>query len=262
MNYLVTGANGGMGRAICRALTDAGHRVWGIDRAVSEEDIAWQCFRADVTDMGALEAMTETIRQEAGQLDGIVHAAGVYDLDSLVEIPEERFLRDFDVNLFGIYRVNRVFLPLLAPGGRIVMISSELGPLRPLPFTGIYAITKGAVEKYAYSLRMELQVLDHPVIVIRPGAVDTGMLPASQQCLDRFCEETKLYRVSAERFRNIVGRVEAKRVPPEKVAEKVRKTLETKKPRMTYSLNRSPLLRLFNLLPDRAQLKIIRKVIT
>ena len=38
--------------------------------------------------------------------------AGVYDLNSLVEMPEEDFVRDFNVNLFGMFRVNRQFLPV------------------------------------------------------------------------------------------------------------------------------------------------------
>ncbi len=251
-----------MGRAVCRILADTGHQVWGIDQSLPDEPLPWQCLQADITDETALRALVVLLRQAAGKLDGIIHAAGVYDLDSLVEIPEERFLRSFGVNLFGMYRVNRLFLPLLAEGGRIVIVSSELGPLRPLPFTGLYAITKGAVEKYAYSLRMELQLLNHPVIVIRPGAVDTGMISESTRCLDRFCEKTALYRLNARRFRSIVGRVEARRIPPEKVASKIKQALDSKRPRLSYSLNRSPLLALFNLLPDRAQLLAIKKVIS
>ena len=80
-------------------------------------------------------------------------------LIALVEMSEERFSRIFDINLFGLYRLNKEFLPLLKKGSKIVITSSELAPLDPLPFTGIYAITKAAVEKYAYSLRMEMNLL-------------------------------------------------------------------------------------------------------
>ncbi len=259
-SYLVTGACGGMGRAICKALEGAGHRVWGMDRDVSGGPE--RCFQADITDPGALEAVAGLLRQEAGTLDGVIHAAGIYDLDSLVEITEERMKRIFDVNLLGMMRVNRIFLPLLAEGGRIVIISSELAPLRPLPFTGIYAVTKGAVEKYAYALRMELQLLNHPVTVIRPGAVKTGMLPASTACLDRFCENTRLYRCNAERFRDVVRKVETRNVPPEKVAKAAGKAVSARRPPLVIPVNRSPLLILFNLLPSRLQLALIRMVIS
>ena len=142
--YLVTGANGGMGRAICKTLTAAGDEVWGVDKV---SDGSARVIAADLTDSGSLEAAFEQVRAEAGTLDGIIHAAGIYDLNSLVEIGEEAFLRDFNVNLFGVYRVNKFFLPLLCEHSRVVIISSELAPLEPLPFTGVYTVTKAALEK-------------------------------------------------------------------------------------------------------------------
>ncbi|MBP5255268.1 MAG: SDR family NAD(P)-dependent oxidoreductase [Lachnospiraceae bacterium] len=257
--YLVTGAAGGMGKAVCRALTDAGAEVWGLDLSAEEGDP--RMIRADVTDPASLEAASMRVRAEAGTLDGIVHTAGIYNLASLVELPEEAFLRIFDINLFGIYRTNRIFLPLLGEGGRIVMVSSELAPLDPLPFTGIYAITKSAVEKYAASLRMELQLLGFSVSVIRPGAVDTGMLPASTAALERFSAETKLYPDSAGRFRHIVDSVESRAVPPGKVAEAALEALTAPRPKLVYNLNRNPLLRLLDALPQRLQLLVIRKIL-
>ncbi len=260
-NYLVTGARGGMGSAICKRLTDGGHRVWGIDRTAGDPPGGWTCIPADITSSDALAEAAERIAREAGGLDGIVHAAGIYDLNSLIEMPEEDFTRDFDVNLFGMFRVNRIFVPLLRAGGRIAMISSELAPLRPLPFTGIYAVTKTAVEQYAAALRMEVQLLGHRVIVIRPGAVRTSMLPASTEKLERFCASTRLYRCNADRFRAIVNRIEARSVPPETIGRTVSKALTARHPRLTYSVNRNPLLLLYGALPARLQLWAIRKIL-
>ena len=255
-NYFITGANGGMGAAIRRALLQAGHHVWGIDRRPAAGVIS-----ADITNPTELQAAFERVRAEAGKLDGIIHTAGVYDLNSLVEMPEEDFIRDFQVNLFGMFRVNRLFLPLLKEHRRIVIVSSELAPLHPLPFTGIYAITKTAVEQYAAALRMEVQLLGHQVIVIRPGAVRTAMLPASTEKLDRFCAATRLYKCNAARFKRIVGRVEARNVGPEKIAAVVQKALAAPRPRLVYCVNRNPLLLLLNALPKRLQLLIIRKIL-
>ena len=255
-NYLVTGASGGMGSAICRALVREGHRVWGIDRREAEGVIG-----ADITSAADLRSALERVRAQAGRLDGIIHAAGVYDLNSLAEMPEADFVRDFDVNLFGMFRVNRVFLPLLKRG-RIVVISSELAPLHPLPFTGVYAVTKTAVEQYAAALRMELQLLGHRVVVVRPGAVQTDMLPASTGKLDAFCENTRLYPCNAARFKRIVGRVEARSVAPERIADVVVRALKSPRPRLVYRVNRNPMLLMLNALPVRAQLWIIRKILT
>ena len=187
--YLVTGASGGMGRAICRLLSERGDEPIGLDLAPSE-GTPWTVIPADVTDYGSLEAAIKTAGE--GGLDGVIHAAGLYDLGSLVEMDETRFLRIFNVNLFGAYRVNRLALPYFNPGARVVIVTSELAPLDPLPFTGVYAVTKAALDRYADALRMELQLLGYPVVAIRPGAVDTGMLPASTAALDRFCASTEL----------------------------------------------------------------------
>ena len=260
--YLVTGAGGGMGSAICAKLAGEGCLVWGIDRVQPSGFSGAGFICADLTRTEDLHAALERIRAESGHLDGIIHAAGIYDLNSLVEMPEEDFCRDFDVNLFGMFRINRVFLPLLSSGARIVIISSELAPLHPLPFTGIYAVTKTAVEQYAAALRMELQLLGYRVIVIRPGAVDTGMLPASTVKLERFCTETRLYAVNAERFRRIVGRVEARKVSPDRIAAVVWRSLVVSRPRLVCAVNRNPLLLLLNALPRRLQLWIIRKILS
>lgn len=258
--YLVTGANGGMGRAICRLLSDYGDEPVGIDLAPADEGTPWTVIPADLTDAASLEAAIRTVG-EGGLLDGVIHAAGLYDLGSLVEMDEERFVRIFNVNLFGAYRVNRLALPYFNAGARVVIITSELAPLSPLPFTGLYAVTKAALDRYADALRMELQLLGYPVTVIRPGAVDTGMLPASTAALDRFCESTELYPVNAGRFKEIVGRVEAKKVPPEKLARVVLRAIKAKRPKPVYALNRNPLLRLLNRLPRRTQLRVIRRVL-
>ena len=62
-------------------------------------------------------------------------------------------------------------------------------------------ISKAALEKYAFSLRMEMQLTGHSVSVIRPGAVKTGLLAVSTEGLERFCQNTKLYPCNAARFR-------------------------------------------------------------
>ena len=260
-NYLITGASGGMGSALCHRLLRDGHRVWGIDRTPPTQTYGWQFVPADITHSEDVVAAMEKTRSEAGYLNGIMHTAGVYDLNSLVEMPEEDFLLDFNVNLFGMFRVNKVFLPLLTKGARIVIISSELAPLHPLPFTGVYAVTKTAVDQYASALRMELQLLGHEVIVLRPGAVKTSMLPVSTRKLDQFCDTTQLYSCNAERFKKIVNAVEARSVSPKKIAAVISKALQAPKPRLTYTINRNPLLLLYQILPTRLKLLAIKKIL-
>ena len=258
---LITGAYGGMGYAAARLLKSWGYRVFALDIRVgeAEEDIIPIC--ADLTDENSIKMAYETVRSHTDHLDAIVHFAGIYMLDSLVEMADEQFRRIFDVNLRGVYLINRHFLPLLGRGSRILITTSELAPLDPLPFTGIYAVTKGALDKYAYSLRMELQLLGIEVSVLRAGAVQTDMLGASTAALDRFCENTALYSCNADRFRRIVGTVEARCVPPERIAQKCAAILDRRHTSFAYAVNRNPLLLLLDVLPRRVQLWIIRLIL-
>ena len=254
---LVTGATGGMGAAICKLLVKNGYKVYGIDYRECQKIDGIEFYACDVTDTEAIENVFEKVKEDAGKLDAIVHTAGVYDLDSLVEMDEKRFKRIFDINLFGVYRINKAFMPLLSRGSRIIITSSELAPLDPLPFTGIYGITKAALEKYAFSLRMETNLLGIPVSIIRPGAVKTGLLNVSTDALEKFVENTKLYKCNASRFKGIVDSVESKNVPAEAIGEIVLKALTDKVPQYVYNINRNPLLRLLNSLPQRAQVMAI-----
>lgn len=257
-NVLVTGALGGMGRAVCDKLGAEGYTVIGLDRAESDAD---GYYSVDLCSEEAVASTFEKIKEKYGRISAIVHLAGMYDLGSLVEMDGERLKRIFEVNFFAICRINRVFLPLLEPRGRIIITSSELAPLDPLPFTGLYGVTKAAVEKYAFSLRMELNLLGYSVSILRPGAVKTGMIGVSTDRLTEFCEGTKLYSCNAKRFRRIVDSVETKNISPQKIAGRVSRILKAKRPKYVYNVNRNLLLRLLSALPDRMQTEIIALIL-
>ena len=258
---LVTGAYGGMGRKTAEALRAEGFSVFAMDRKTGAPEENIIPIEADVTSEESVRAAFDAVRAYTDELYAIVHFAGVYMLDSLFEMPSESFERICRVNFFGAFLVNKAFLPMLKKGGRILITTSELAPLDPLPFTGIYAVTKAALDKYAYSLRMEAQLIGVSVSVLRAGAVATDMLGASTYALDRFCENTKLYTCNAARFKKIVEGVEARNISPEKLAKKALGILTAKNPRFAYSINRNPLLLMLNALPKQTQLWAIKQVL-
>jgi NAD(P)-dependent dehydrogenase (short-subunit alcohol dehydrogenase family) len=262
MKYvLVTGACGGMGKATVDALESKGFGVIGLDRVKGEERENVFYIECDVTSEESVQCAMQKVGKITDELFAIVHYAGIYMLDSLVELSGADFERIFRVNTFGAFYVNKAFVPMLKKGSRIVITTSELAPLDPLPFTGIYAITKSALDKYAYSLRMELQLMGIDVCVLRAGAVNTEMLGVSTTALNRFCDSTELYKFSSKRFKRVVDRVEARHVHTSKIASKTLKILGKRRTKFAYSINRNPLLILLNLLPKRIQLFAIRKIL-
>lgn len=262
MNYVVvTGAYGGMGRAVVEKLSNSGYFVFALDKQVGEPTPNVVPIAVDVTNEQSVMDAVKVVQGYTDKLHSVVHFAGIYRLNSLVEMEESDFVGIFDVNVFGCYRVNKAFLPLLGKGSRVVITSSELAPLDPLPFTGIYGITKSALEKYAFSLRMELQLLGISVVVLRPGAVKTDMLGVSTSQLDKFVEGTQLYKCNSTRFKGIVDKVEARNVTPQRLAKKTAKILNKRRPRYVYKINRNPLLLLLNALPDRWQTGIIKMIL-
>lgn len=260
-NILVTGANGGMGKATCKLLTSLGYNVYGIDVSDAKECFCTQFFKVDLTDFEQIIKAKEQLSTKIDNLYAIIHLAGIYDLNSLIEMSETDFKRVFEVNFFSVYRINKAFMPMLEKGSKIIITSSELAPLNPLPFTGVYAISKCAVEKYAFSLRMELNLLKIKVCLLRPGAVKTGLLNASTTALDKFCDNTKLYPCNAKRFKKIVNSVENKCVAPEKIAKVLSKIVKKKNPKYVYNVNRNFLLRLLSALPKKFQVKIISQIL-
>ena len=261
MNIVITGACGGMGYATTKLLKEKGYNIYAGDLFLNNKIEGVNYFELDVTSMDSCQSFFNFVKQECDTIYAIIHFAGIYNMNSLVEISEEEFIKIFNINVFGIYRLNKVFLPLLNKNSKVVITSSELAPLNPLPFTGLYGITKASVEKYAYSLRMELNLLDIKVSLIRPGAVKTGLLNDSTTSIDRFVNNTEIYPTMSRKFKKIVDSVQTKNIDPIKIAKISNKILKSKNHKYIYNINRNKLLRLLSILPKRFQVWVIKKIL-
>ena len=261
-HMLITGGAGGIGQAASVYFSQKGWKVYSCDIAPQEpmdENIV-----PVVMDIRSAESVAKARAfVEAGTdcLDAIVNLAGIYIMDSLVEVPEEDFLRMFDINVNGAYRVNKEFLPLVKNSGRIIIITSELSGLDPMPFNGIYSITKTTLEAYAHSLRLELALLDVPVITIRPGAVDTNLLSDTLSSMEKMCEKTRLYKISTTKFLNIMNKTFGRSMPPEKLAGIIYRAAVVSHPRTTYTVGAGLGLRLFSSLPAKTQAALLKKLL-
>ena len=98
---LVTGAYGGMGYQTVKALAGQGFTVFALDKKVEEAEENVLPIEVDVTDIESIKAAFEKVNKVTDELFAIVHFAGIYTLNSLIEIPDEEFERIFKINVFG-----------------------------------------------------------------------------------------------------------------------------------------------------------------
>ena len=257
---IVTGAAGGIGLATIKYLSENGYYVYAIDIKDIEEIENVKSFRCDLTKEEEIINVYNEIKEE--KIDAIIHLSGAYYMDSFIEISESKLKQIFDINFFSIYLVNKTFINLLQDKSKIIITSSELAPLDPLPFNGIYSITKATLENYALSLRQELNLLGIKVIILRPGAINTGLIDESIKNVERIEKETVLYKDNAPLFRKIVEKNESKTIEAIKLAKLINKILNKKNPKLLYKINLNFKLILLSILPKRMQLYIIKKMIT
>ena len=260
-NILITGVNGGMGKETAIKFINNGYRVFGIDIADTCDIKGIEYYKCDITDEECINNVYKDISNKIDNLSSIISLAGIYVMDSLLEIDNERLKKVIDINSLGCYRIVKTFFKLLKPKSKVIITTSEVAVLDPLPFNGIYSISKSLLEKYAFSLRMELKLFDIDVVVFRPGAVTTNLLNDSISELDKMCSKTIIQKNATGKFKKIVNSVESKSVPASKVADKIYKIENTKHPKYSYTLNNNILLKLLNILPDRMQVNIISKIL-
>ena len=258
---IVTGAAGGIGNETINYLSANDYFVYALDIKKIDDRQNVKSFVCDLTNEEEIKNVYKMIEKD-GEIDAIVHLSGIYYIDSLIEISESKLKKIFDVNFFGVYLVNKTFINLISKNGKIVIISSELAPLDPLPFNGIYSLTKNTLENYAQSLRQELNLIGINVIVVRPGAINTGLIDVSIENVNRIEKETVLYKENAPLFRKIVESNESKTIEPIKMAELICKILNSKHPKLLYKINLNFKLILLSILPKRLQMSIIKKMIT
>ena len=204
MNVLITGAASGIGSAVAHCFANSGHAVYAID--IKETDIgeSSSSFVADITDKESLISVKEALADQGVILDAIICAAGVHTMAALVESDFDRMRRLIDVNLVGTMLTCHTFHSLLADRGRVVIVTSEVATYAPMPFNGLYNVSKTALDSYADALRQELNLLGQRVIAVRPGAVQTPLANASLSATRSLAEQTELYKSQAKHFSSLV----------------------------------------------------------
>jgi len=185
---VITGGGSGIGRGAALALASrgacvvvsdlSGERALAIATEIEEAGGRAVATVADVTDETALASLRDTALKEFGRVDVVMNNVGVMAMGPPEALPDEAWLRTIDVNLLGIARANRVFLPLLLDQGRghVVNTASASGLLAygfdRLP----YVATKHAIVGVSEALAIYLGPRGIGVTCLCPSGVATNIL--------------------------------------------------------------------------------------
>lgn len=176
---LITGAGSGIGKLTALTLAKIGKKVI----ATTETEFQAHLLKADAKAL-RLPMQIEKIditnpkdRKKAWRwnIDILVNNAAVKEGGALVDIPEENFRKQYEVNVFGTLLLTQGFSrKMIDQGyGRIVFVSSISG-LMVNPFSGPYSSSKFAIEAIAKAFSQELQEFNIEVATINPGPYLTG----------------------------------------------------------------------------------------
>ena len=180
---MVTGGQGGIGRAVDRRLNETGYTVLSADVTVDpadnrnvRDDMPGEVVlqHLDVTDPASCEAAC-VAAAELGTLKVVINCAGVLVATSVDDWDEDRVQRMFDINVLGMARVTSAASRHMHEGGAIVNISSVSCRIPYVEFMALYGATKAAMESYTRNCATDLAPRNIRVNSIAPGIIDVDM---------------------------------------------------------------------------------------
>lgn len=206
----VTGGGGGIGAAICRQLSEAGHRVAVADvvEARAQQvaaDIDGIGVAVDVTDPGSVAAAVAGTVEALGPIEICVSCAGWDELRPFLDTDEGFQSKVIEVNFAGPMRVTRAVLPGMVERsyGRIVNIGSDAGRVGS-SLESVYSGAKGGVIAFTKTIAREFARYGITANTVCPGPTDTPLL-------------SQIVEASADADRVIAGMTKA--VPMRRVGQ-------------------------------------------
>ena len=179
---LVTGAGGGIGRAVVARLLRDGYGVAAVDRAVAGipcgDDSPVELVSADVTAPAQVSAAIARARARFGRIDAVVHLAGAVGQGPLVDVTLEEWQRLLDVNLTSAFLLAQASHAALRESrGTLLLASSTNARNGGSALSGpAYAVAKAGLVNLSRYLAKEWGPDGIRVNCIAPGPVDTPML--------------------------------------------------------------------------------------
>ncbi len=250
---VITGAAGGIGRAIAVSLARRGCHVALADvddaglaetaEMIRDYGVRVSRHHLDVADRVAVSEFPDIVAAEHGGVDVLVNNAGVAVGGTFEQVADEDFEWLFEINFWGVVRMTRAFLPLLraSDDARIVNLSSIYGVVAP-PEQAAYSASKFAVRGFSEALRHELETSLIGVTVVHPGGVATSI--AEKARIPAGISEDEIARRQA-RYRKLL------RLPPEIAGETIVRGIERRQSRVLVGSDAKVISLIARLLPSK-----------
>jgi NAD(P)-dependent dehydrogenase (short-subunit alcohol dehydrogenase family) len=189
---VITGGSSGIGLATARQFVSEGAHVFITGRRRSELDSAVgqigknvTAIEGDVSNLADLDRLYAAVKEQKGHLDIIFANAGGGALAPLGTITEQTFYSTFDINVKGLVFTIQKALPLLRPGGSIIL-NASINTVKAVPGAGLYSASKAAGRSLARTWSLELKDRQIRINAISPGVIDTPIFATAG-----FSEEAK-----------------------------------------------------------------------
>jgi NAD(P)-dependent dehydrogenase (short-subunit alcohol dehydrogenase family) len=175
---LVTGANRGIGLALCRQFHSRGDAVVAVCRESSPSLDALGVRVESGIDVTSDKSVAELAQRLKGtSLDVLINNAGTLSVETLEDMNFETIRRQFEVNSLGPLRVTRALRPCLGQGSKVIIITSQMGSIGEMNAGGYYGyrMSKAAVNVVGVCLAHDLSGAGIAVALLHPGYVSTDM---------------------------------------------------------------------------------------
>jgi len=182
---VITGAAGGMGRALCRRFGRAGAKIALLDlhretleafaRELNQTGIQTLAMPCDVTDEPACENAMQNIITNLGGIDVLINNAGITQRSAFEKTQTTVFRKVMEVNFFGALRCTKAALPALIKNQGLIIVMSSIAGFSPLYGRSGYSASKYALHGLFESLRCELKAKGVRVMMVCPGFTATDI---------------------------------------------------------------------------------------
>lgn len=175
----ITGPNRGIGLELARQYRSRGDDVMAIVRAPTQEISAIGAEIFSGIDVSDEFSVARLARELAGRkIDVLINNAGIFrDRNTLADVDLNAVREEFEVNTMGPLIVAQALSPLLADGGKLAIVSSNLGSIENTARASGYGynVSKSGVNMVGKMLSLELAARKIAVLLLHPGWVSTDM---------------------------------------------------------------------------------------